>query len=60
MNGDITPSTCPYCDFGSGQRGMDSCGKCDGTGSLFWVGRKFFPNTELGYNEAIAATEADK
>lgn len=23
---------CPSCDFGSGQRGMDSCGYCGGTG----------------------------
>lgn len=23
---------CPSCDFGSGQRGMDTCGYCEGTG----------------------------
>lgn len=25
---------CPHCDFASGQRGMDRCSRCNGTGRL--------------------------
>lgn len=46
---------CPHCDFGTGQRGMDSCGRCDGTGSIFRVGEKTYPNTKHGYLEACKA-----
>ena len=46
---DPKPATCPHCDFGTGQRGMDSCGKCDGVGSVFFVNGKMFPNTKEGY-----------
>lgn len=46
--------TCDHCDFGSGQRGTDSCGKCGGTGSVFRVGARRYPNTRAGY---IAASE---
>lgn len=45
---------CPHCDFGSGQRGMDRCGRCDGTGSVFWVLGQRFPNTKRGYEMARA------
>lgn len=48
-------TTCFRCDFGSGQRGMDSCPTCDGTGSIFRVGKKAFPNTQEGYREAVYA-----
>lgn len=47
--------TCFRCDFGSGQRGMDFCGRCGGTGSGFHVGPKFFPNTKQGYINATCA-----
>lgn len=30
---------CPHCDFSSGQRGMDRCTKCDGTGRISVVDR---------------------
>jgi hypothetical protein len=49
------PSICGRCDFGSGQRGMDHCSTCDGTGSIFRVGLQVFPNTEEGYLEAVYA-----
>lgn len=45
---------CDHCDFGSGYRGMDSCGRCRGTGSVFWVAGQRFPNTERGYKQARA------
>ena len=52
---DLQPKTCPRCDFGSGYRGMDRCAACDGTGSGFWVGERFFPNTEEGHKQAEEA-----
>lgn len=52
---DPKPLVCFHCDFGSGQRGMDSCRKCDGTGSIFLVGRRAFSNTREGYLEAVYA-----
>ena len=48
------PRQCSHCDFGSGQRGMDRCSKCDGTGSVFFVAGQKFPNTEAGYLAARA------
>lgn len=51
------PTTCPFCDFGSGMRGMDRCAKCDGTGSVFRVGLRTFPNTKEGYDEAVVASQ---
>lgn len=61
MVGDPEPETCPHCDFGSGQRGMDSCGKCRGTGSVFRVVNPkhpheswIFPNTKDGFEKAVA------
>ena len=51
----IKPATCNHCDLGSGQRGMDNCSKCDGTGSVFLVGVRSFPNTREGYEEALEA-----
>lgn len=50
---------CCHCDFGSGHRGMDTCGKCDGTGSQLVVGSHRFPNTKKGYEEATAVTCSD-
>lgn len=47
--------TCHRCDFGSGQRGMDRCATCKGTGSVFRVGTQYYPNTETGYVEAAKA-----
>jgi hypothetical protein len=49
---------CGHCDFGTGQRGMDRCAKCDGTGSVFIVGQRRFPNTKEGYEAACAALTA--
>lgn len=48
----VKPCNCPRCDFASGRRGMDRCFLCDGTGSLLRVGRRFFPNTKTGHEEA--------
>lgn len=53
------PYNCWHCDFSSGRRGMDRCGKCDGTGSVFMVGQKLFPNTEKGYEDAKRAIETN-
>lgn len=52
---DLKPVGCHSCDLGMGTRGMDRCSKCDGTGSVFWVNRKCFPNTREGYIEACSA-----
>lgn len=52
LEGEPKPVVCPFCDFGSGHRGMDTCGKCKGTGSVFRVGRAVFSNTEVGFNHA--------
>lgn len=55
----IVPRTvaCTHCDFGTGQRGIDRCGKCDGTGSCFLCvvdGEVlYFPNTREGYVKAM-------
>ena len=46
---------CHHCDLSMGTRGMDRCGKCDGTGSGFQVGLRFFPNTQEGYEAALEA-----
>jgi len=43
---------CPHCDFSCGQRGMDRCHICDGTGSVFLVNGKYYPNTKDGYEKA--------
>jgi hypothetical protein len=48
------PSACPYCDLSMGTRGMDRCRFCDGTGSVFWVKKRCFPNTKEGYDKAKA------
>lgn len=45
---------CPRCDFGTGMRGMDGCGKCEGTGSVFRAHDMLFPNTEDGYFTAVS------
>ena len=49
------PVSCPYCDFSRGTRGMDRCAKCKGTGSVFWVGNRTYPNTKEGYEDALKA-----
>jgi hypothetical protein len=48
----LKPFACFHCDFSSGQRGMDRCSVCKGTGSIFVVHGKTFSNTEEGYNAA--------
>jgi DnaJ-class molecular chaperone len=60
-----TPRECDgHCD--GGYRGMDSCGKCHGTGSVFRIGRangqgfKRFPNTKHGYADAKAYLNSDR
>ena len=55
---DPDPVTCPHCDFGSGQRGMDRCARCDGIGSVFRVAGKTFLNTRDGYVAAVAAMKS--
>ncbi len=52
------PTCCNHCDFHSGQRGMDRCAKCGGTGSQLLAANQRFPNTEQGYKAAIAAIDA--
>lgn len=52
---DPKPETCPRCDFGTGQRGCDRCGKCKGMGSVFRVKGVIYPNTREGYIEACNA-----
>lgn len=52
---DLKPLGCDDCDFGGGTRGMDRCAKCDGTGSLFFVNGRTYPNTKSGYIAACAA-----
>lgn len=49
------PTMCFHCDFGSGMRGMDSCSKCRGTGSVFRIGQATYPNTKEGYRTAVYA-----
>lgn len=49
----LKPITCHHCDFGSGQRGMDRCSKCGGTGSGFWANGSFYPNTKEGHDAAV-------
>jgi ribosomal protein L37AE/L43A len=51
------PRACPHCDFSCGQRGMDRCHVCDGTGSVFLAGGRYHPNTEKGFNAAVRALE---
>jgi len=46
-------TSCIHCDFASDHRGMDRCGKCDGTGSQFMhipTGERY-PNTKTGWEE---------
>lgn len=50
------PKSCEFC-MGIGYRGMDTCGKCRGTGSLLWVGAYHFPNTEEGWDRAMKKIE---
>lgn len=49
---------CPHCDFSCGQRGMDRCGKCDGTGAIYRVNGKIYPNTQEGLDAALASPTA--
>ncbi|MDR2891564.1 MAG: hypothetical protein LBV80_00535 [Deltaproteobacteria bacterium] len=43
---------CPHCDFSSGQRGMDRCSHCDGTGRV-----SVMPYLEQERNEQKARAE---
>jgi hypothetical protein len=52
MSTDPKPRQCDHCDFGTGTRGMDRCARCDGTGSVFIVNGRYFPNTFDGYTNA--------
>lgn len=51
------PRACPHCDFSSGQRGMDRCGLCKGTGSVFLAGGRYYANTKEGFEAAVKAQE---
>lgn len=48
---------CSHCDFSSGQRGMDSCSKCRGAGSVlvFSATGDHYPNTREGWVKMIKA-----
>jgi hypothetical protein len=37
---------------------MDRCGKCNGTGSIFMVKGRRYPNTKIGYERAFAELNA--
>ena len=52
---DIRIVQCHHCDFGSGQRGMDRCGKCDGTGAQWAYGAQRFVGTSAGHIQALDA-----
>lgn len=54
MTEEPKPRACPRCDFSSGQRGMDRCHYCDGTGSVFLAGGRYHPNTKEGFEAAQA------
>lgn len=56
----IAAKHCPHCDFSGGTRGMDRCHVCDGTGSVFWVYGRSYPNTEEGYNRALNALRREE
>jgi hypothetical protein len=47
------PSKCPDCQGGT--KGMDVCEKCAGTGTIFKVGTKTWPDTRDGYAQAERA-----
>lgn len=51
----IIAKGCHHCDFSMGTRGMDRCARCDGTGSVFWVYGRSYPNTEAGFHRALTA-----
>lgn len=54
---ELKPSPCPnFCLLG--YKGMDRCGCCHGTASVFRVNDKTFPNTEQGYEKAVEAQKA--
>lgn len=57
---DPKPKLCPFCDCGTGRRGMDRCSKCGGTGSGFWAGGIFHANTKDGYEAAVAKLKANE
>lgn len=48
--------SCDHCDFSSGMRGMDWCGRCGGTGTQFAIRStsERFPNTESGWRRMEA------
>lgn len=56
----LVPVGCGNCDFESGQRGMDRCSRCGGTGSAYLVGGVWFPNTDDGYVRAGRAALASE
>lgn len=48
---------CPwFCD--AGWRGCDACNRCGRTGTGFYLGGTFYPNTERGWRDALAAAKA--
>ena len=51
---ELKPQSCPRC-WGHGQKGMDYCHACDGTGSVFDVAGVQYPNTRAGYEQAAGA-----
>ena len=50
----LKPQSCPKC-VGHGQKGMDHCHTCDGTGSIFDVDGVKYPNTAQGHQQAAYA-----
>jgi DnaJ-class molecular chaperone len=47
------PSKCTECKGGT--KGMDVCETCAGTGTVFKVGTKTWPDTREGYDQAERA-----
>lgn len=47
------PRACPECKGGT--KGMDVCEKCAGSGTVFLVNGRYYPDTREGYDQAERA-----
>jgi hypothetical protein len=52
---ELTVLACHHCGYFNRHREMDRCVRCDGTGSVFWVSGRSYPNTPKGYDAAVKA-----
>jgi hypothetical protein len=55
MAKDWVAQRCHHCDFSSGQRGMDMCSKCDGSGGLLVhiPTKSWYANTKAGWDQMV-------